>query len=265
MRTPGREADGEETKLYTRADVNAKSASTEKSALITKGLGGKNNISDVVCCATRLRVAVHDGSLVNKEMLTASGAAGVIIKGNGVQVIYGPSVTVVKSDLEIYLDSHAGDAEPIKDGEIVYAPISGKVCELTTVGDGVFSEGILGKGAAIEPAEGKVFAPFDGEITMTADTAHALGITSKEGLELLIHVGIDTVELKGNHYSLKVKEGDNVKKGQLLLEFDKDSINKAGYKTITPVVVSNADDFGDISIAASGSVQHGGEFIKVIK
>ena len=265
LRTPGREADGEETKLYTRADVNAKSASAEKSALITKGLGGKNNISDVDCCATRLRVTVHDGSLVNKEMLTASGAAGVIIKGNGVQVIYGPSVTVVKSDLEIYLDSHAGDAEPIKDGEIIYAPISGKVCELTTVGDGVFSEGILGKGAAIEPAEGKVFAPFDGEITMTADTAHALGITSKEGLELLIHVGIDTVELKGNHYSLKVKEGDNVKKGQLLLEFDKDSINKAGYKTITPVVVSNADDFGDISIAASGSVQHGGEFIKVIK
>ncbi len=277
LKTPGREDEGEETKLYTRADVNAKksgaAAHDERSALIVSGLGGKKNISDVDCCATRLRVTVHDGSLVNQEQLKASGAAGVVQKGNGVQVIYGPNVTVVKSNLELYLDTPIEDvpvvSEPIAaekpkkaaKAAVVYAPISGALHTLSEVNDGVFSEGILGSGAAIEPAEGKLFSPFDGEIATVAETLHAIGLVSAEGVELLIHVGIDTVDLKGKYFDVKVQPGDRVKKGQLLMEFDLDGIKNAGYRTVTPVVIGNSDAYSEITPASVQSVKHGDPLI----
>ncbi len=273
LKTPGR--DEGDVKLYTRADVNAKKAADgvtdEKSALIAKGLGGKANISDVDCCATRLRVTVKDSSLVDKNALTNSGAAGVIVKGNGVQVIYGPSVTVVKSNFDAYLDSadetavnppprpRMGSRPEIT----VYAPLSGKVHPLSEIGDGVFSEEILGKGIAIEPSEGAVFAPFDGIITTVADTGHAVGLVSELGTEILIHVGIDTVELKGKYYTVKVKNGDRVKKGDTLLEFDLNAIKKSGYKTITPVVVGNSENYGEFAAETGKSVNHGDPVIKL--
>ncbi|MDY3031373.1 MAG: glucose PTS transporter subunit IIA [Clostridia bacterium] len=266
LKTPGREEEGEETKLYTRADVNAKKAasSDERSPLIVAGLGGKINISDVDCCATRLRVTVKDGTLVKQDILKSTGAAGVVQKGNGVQIIYGPSVTVVKSNLEAYLDSHGGDI-PNKTSEIIYAPISGRVLPLSAVGDGVFSEEILGQGAAIDPTEGKVYAPFDGRISTVADTLHAIGITSKSGIELLIHVGIDTVQLKGLHYKAHVKAGDTVKKGDLLLEFDVIKIKQAGFKTITPIVIGNSGDYSSITAISAQTIEHGDGFINIEK
>ncbi len=270
LKTPGREADNEETKLYTRADVNAAKnpknsgdgSADPISALITRGLGGKKNISDVDCCATRLRITVYEPKLVNEADLKASGASGVIHKGNGVQVIYGPRVTVIKSNLEDYLMSPESDA-PVEISSIerektenvkkdvrtdIFAPMTGKVIELSGVDDGVFSEGMLGNGAAIEPTDGKVFAPFDGEVQMVYDTKHALGLISNSGVELLIHVGIDTVQLNGKYYDVKVENGQKIKKGDLLVNVDLDGISKAGYRTVTPVIVTNSDDFSEINI-----------------
>jgi len=287
LKTPGREADDEETKLYTRADVNAAKASGGSSgasgdpvsALITQGLGGKKNISDVDCCATRLRTTVYDPKLVDEGALKASGASGVIHKGNGVQVIYGPRVTVIKSNLEDYLASPASDA-PIevsvddvkgktqsnakKDVNAeVFAPMKGKVISLSEVNDGVFSEEMLGKGVAIEPTEGKVFAPFNGEVQMVYDTKHALGLISDNGVELLVHVGIDTVQLNGKFYDVKVENGQKIKKGDLLVNVDLDGISKAGYRTVTPVIVTNSDDFSNIESIVSNSADINTKIISI--
>lgn len=276
LKTPGRESDDEETKLYTRADVNAAkdgkaasgSSSDPVSALIVQGLGGKANISDVDCCATRLRTTVHNSDLVDEGALKASGASGVIHKGNGVQVIYGPKVTVIKSNLEDYLASPESDtpaaAAPITEDNTkkadkkaakgdVYAPMQGKIIPLEKVEDGVFSEGMLGMGVAIEPEKGTVTAPFDGEVQMVYDTKHAFGLMSDEGIELLIHIGIDTVQLNGKFYDVKVENGQKIKKGQLLAQVDLDGIAKAGYRTVTPVIVTNSDDFESIDVFTDNS------------
>ena len=293
LKTPGREDGDEEVKLYTRADVNARkegaskesAGSDEVSPLIVKGLGGKANISDVDCCATRLRMTVYDAALVDEGTLKASGAAGVIKKGNGVQVIYGPKVSVIKSNLEDYLqhhvdahhvDAHHVDApvdtvaakvekseekkESVSESKAesniaVYAPMEGKAVPLKEVNDGVFSEEMLGKGMAIIPTVGKVAAPFDGTVSMIYTTKHAIALTSTEGVEILIHVGIDTVQLNGKYYDIKVAVGDEVKAGDLLAEFDIKGIESEGYRTITPIIVANTDAYKDVVAVASGEVK----------
>lgn len=283
LKTPGREDGDEEVKLYTRADVNAKKEGTAKegagndevSPLIVKGLGGKANISDVDCCATRLRMTVYDAALVDESTLKASGAAGVIKKGNGVQVIYGPKVSVIKSNLEDYLqhhvDAHVDTAtakvekseekkESVSESKAesniaVYAPMEGKAVPLKEVNDGVFSEDMLGKGMAIIPTVGKVAAPFDGKVSMIYTTKHAIALTSTEGVEILIHVGIDTVQLNGKYYDIKVAVGDEVKAGDLLAEFDIKGIESEGYRIITPIIVANTDAYKDVVAVASGEVK----------
>ncbi len=279
LKTPGREENAEEIKLYTRADVNAKKgdskggASTDGdpvSIMITKGLGGKKNISDVDCCATRLRTTVFNADLVDEPTLKASGAAGVIKKGNGIQVIYGPQVAVIKSKLEDYLQSPASDliedapaakgsednadVKTSKEALVLTAALNGTAMPLSEVGDGVFSEGMLGQGIAIEPDEGNVYAPCDGEISMVFDTKHAIGITSANGAELLVHIGIDTVQLNGKFYDIKVNSGDSIKAGDLIAEFDMDAIKKEGYRVITPVIVTNSDDYKTIKVVKTGKV-----------
>ncbi len=291
FKTPGREEGEAETKLYTRADVNAKKDAPKNggdnvSATITKGLGGKANISDVDACATRLRTTVYDQSLVDEGILKSSGAAGVIKKGNGVQIIYGPKVTVIKSNLEDYLQSDASndvstntssneknnkvESVPSKEdkknsGEKkkIYSPLEGKVLSLEEVADGVFSEGMLGKGAAIEPSVGIVTAPFDGEIATVFVTKHAIGLTSKDGVELLIHVGLDTVQLDGKYYEAKVKDGDKVKAGDVLLEFDIEGIKKEGYRVVTPIIVTNSDNYKAVNTIAKGNIKRKDSFLVV--
>ena len=223
FKTPGREADDEETKLYTRKDINArKDAAVVKeedgfdrvSALILKGLGGKANLADVDCCATRLRVTVSNPDLVQDSLLRESGASDVIHKGNGVQVIYGPQVSVVKSNLEDFLDTVDSDSVDILLGEAVfeapkqenktnksglgvmelYAHMNGAVVLLENVADEAFSSKVLGDGIAIEPAEGKLYAPCDGKVGMVFDTKPAINLVSKDGCEILLHIGIDTVK-----------------------------------------------------------------------
>ena len=306
-KTPGREPDTEEPKLYRRSDVEAAknagkegevspASKYEEAPLITAGLGGKKNISDVDCCATRLRITVFDASKVDDALLKQSGAAGIIKKGNGIQVIYGPKVTVIKSRLEDYLHDPISDeevsvntantaAEPVKQEEKkeepvadkksenkaaalvdkVYAPIQGNIVKLESVKDEAFSSGAMGKGIAIEPKEGKVYAPFDGIIETAFPTKHAIGLTSDKGVELLIHVGMDTVKLGGAHFISHIEEGQKIKKGDLLLEFNIEKIRGAGYPTLTPVIVTNSDDYSEVDITSASSVNAGDDLLDVKK
>lgn len=249
--TPGRETDNDEVKLYTRKDVDAKKAESKKgektadtvSPLIVEGLGGTDNIVDVDCCATRLRITVKNQELVSDGKLKQSGSAGIIKNGNGVQVIYGPKVTVIKSSLSDYIDSLKNSA--LQDNASpVFSPLSGKIISLEATGDHAFS--VLGEGVAIEPENGKVYAPFDGVVENVANTSHAIGLKSDSGVDVLIHVGVDTVKLDGKHFKPHVKDGDKVKKGQLILEADIDEIQKAGFKTYTPVIVISENKIKNI-------------------
>ena len=253
FKTPGREDDDVETKLYTKADVNARkeaqndgvASEDAMSEAITKGLGGKKNISDVDCCATRLRCTVHDAAKVSDSILKATGASGVVHKGNGVQVIYGPNVTVIKSNLEDYLEKAPNtyaeaenaeaenapaqkEAEPaqetkeqkVVDTITVCSPMSGLAADLSTAPDEAFAEKMMGDGAVVTPEDPYVRAPEDGEVAFVFDTKHAIGFVTDSGVSLLIHVGIDTVKLNGEGFEALVESGQTVKKGDPMLKLD---------------------------------------------
>lgn len=285
-KTPGREEDDEETKLYTRKDVNERKAaktgggdSDRVSALILAGLGGKDNISDIDACATRLRITVKKPELVIDSHLKQSGASGVIHKGNGVQIIYGPQVSVVKSHFEDYLESSASDnVDIIADAEKqvpadmknvnsakieLFAHLNGTVVELDNVEDEAFSSRTLGDGVAIEPSEGKLYAPCDALVEMVFDSSHAINLVSDDGAEILLHIGIDTVKLNGKYFKTHVSEGQKVKRGDLLISFDPEAIKKAGYKVTTPIIICNFDDFSNIEITASGNIKAGEKIIQL--
>ena len=279
-KTPGRD-DAEEVKLYTRADVNARSAASGStapagddpvSALIVEGLGGAANLSDVDCCATRLRCTVKDAALVRQDVLKASGASGVICKGNGVQVVYGPKVAVIKAKLEDYLENvpktpvatatPAPAAHAAKD-TVLSACLNGTVVPLADVKDEAFASGALGDGIAIEPTDGELVAPADGEISSTFETHHAVGMTTVDGAELLMHIGIDTVKLGGKHFTYLVNEGDKVKKGQPLIRFELEAIKAEGYPVTTPLIVCNTDDYAAVEAKASGAVKQGDALLEL--
>ena len=285
-KTPGRD-DAEEVKLYTRADVNARSAASGStapagddpvSALIVEGLGGAANLSDVDCCATRLRCTVKDAALVRQDVLKASGASGVICKGNGVQVVYGPKVAVIKAKLEDYLENApktsaataapapatapAAPAAAAKD-TVLSACLNGTVVPLDEVKDEAFASGALGDGIAIEPIDGELVAPADGEISSTFETHHAVGMTTADGAELLMHIGIDTVKLGGKHFTYLVNEGDKVKKGQPLIRFELEAIKAEGYPVTTPLIVCNTDDYAAVAAKASGAVKQGDALLEL--
>ena len=271
-KTPGRD-DAEEVKLYTRADVNARSAASGStapagddpvSALIVEGLGGAANLSDVDCCATRLRCTVKDVALVKQDVLKASGASGVICKGDGVQVVYGPKVAVIKAKLEDYLENapKTPAAHAAKD-TVLSACLNGTVVPLADVKDEAFASGALGDGIAIEPTDGELVAPADGEISSTFETHHAVGMTTADGAELLMHIGIDTVKLGGKHFTYLVNEGDKVKKGQPLIRFDLEAIKAEGYPVTTPLIVCNTDDYAAVAAKASGTVKQGDALLEL--
>ena len=284
-KTPGRD-DAEEVKLYTRADVNARNAASGSvpagndpvSALIVEGLGGAANLSDVDCCATRLRCTVKDAALVKQDVLKASGASGVICKGNGVQVVYGPKVAVIKAKLEDYLENApktsaataapapatapAAPAAAAKD-TVLSACLNGTVVPLADVKDEAFASGALGDGIAIEPTDGELVAPADGEISSTFETHHAVGMTTVDGAELLMHIGIDTVKLGGKHFTYLVSEGDKVKKGQPLIRFELEAIKAEGYPVTTPLIVCNTDDYAAVVAKASGTVKQGDALLEL--
>ena len=272
FKTPGREDDDAETKLYTRADVNAAKAAnasttnvTEEMAvsqLICQGLGGKKNISDVDCCATRLRCTVFDASKVKEELLKQSGAAGVIQKGLGVQVIYGPKVTVIKSNLEDYLESSASDAEiapsipetPVKEEvtqqkeeikkekEVFSSFVEGRMADISQAPDEAFAGKLMGDGIVMFPTSNVIYAPADVTIETVFPTKHALGLKTKAGTEILLHVGIDTVKLDGKGFNVFVNDGDKVKKGEKLMEVDLAFIKENAASTAIPMVFTKLEE-----------------------
>ena len=287
--TPGRESDDVEPKLYTRSDYKEKTgigpdgakagASDPVSAMILQGLGGKQNISDVDCCATRLRITVVEESKVDDALLKASGASGVIHKGNGIQVVYGPQVAVIKSNLVDFMESPESDqlgaapvsvvaeapapAKEAKQSSVLGAHMSGAVVALSEVADEAFASGAMGEGVAIEPAEGRLYAPADGVIETVFETKHAVAMTTDAGVELLMHIGIDTVKLGGKHFETHVAPEQEVKKGDLLVSFDMDAIRAEGYVLSTPMIVCNTDDYSAIQTLASGNVSGGEDLLSI--
>ena len=288
FKTPGREDDDTETKLYTKADVNArKEAQTDgttsadkedaRSEAITRGLGGKKNISDVDCCATRLRCTVHEPGRVNDSILKATGASGVVHKGNGVQVIYGPNVTVIKSNLEDYLekapDTYAEtEAAKAEETEVqtqeaqgqkvietitVCSPITGLAADLSTVPDEAFAGKMMGDGAAVTPEDPYVRAPEDGEVAFVFDTKHAIGFVMDSGVSILIHVGIDTVKLNGEGFEALVESGQTVKKGDPMLKLDLEYLKAHAPSLASPVLCTELEDNQRIRILKEGPVKAG--------
>ncbi len=288
-KTPGR--DDSEVKLYTRKDLNARDAgengaggNTALSEQITLGLGGKDNISDVDCCITRLRCTVKDASKVDQAILKATGASGVLCKGKGVQVVYGPKVSVIKSELEAYLASDASNhptsapapAAPVAPAVTaaptpsapgapftVYSPFAGRVVPLEEVPDDVFSQKMVGDGFAVIPEQDAVFAPVDGVVTMIFDTKHAFTIQTPGGTKLLVHMGLDTIRLQGTPFTLSIQQGDTVKVGQPIGKMDRAAIEAAGYQTITPVVVADLIGFSGVEITQLGTVKPGDAVLNV--
>ena len=269
LKTPGREDDDSEVKLYTRKDLEAKNNETatnttsdNRSKLIAEGLGGKANISDVDCCATRLRCTVHDASLVSEEILNSTGAKGVVKKGNGIQVIYGPQVTVIKSNLEDYLEN---SVEEVTASEVVVAPCDGKVGLLSETPDETFASEMMGKGLVIFPTSNKFYAPVDGKVSFVFGTKHAIGMVSDKGTEILLHIGIDTVTLNGEGYTIHVENGQDIKKGDLLAEVDLDFIKSKGLSTATPIVFTNLEQDSKLKVLKMGEVKANDAIIEVQK
>ena len=287
LKTPGRGEEDEEVKLYRRSDVEAKKngehggASVDDSVSrdICNGLGGKKNISDVDCCATRLRCTVFKPELVNDTLLKSTGASGVVHKGNGVQIIYGPKVTVIKSNLEDYLETapneeyHASAAEKIHEEEasgdgtqkvqkviktvMIASPITGVAAPLSDTPDEVFSNKMLGDGAAVTPVDNIVRAPEDGEVAFVFDTKHAIGFMTESGISLLIHVGIDTVKLDGKGFEVFVENGQKVKKGEPMMKLDLDYLKANAPSVMSPVICSEMEENQKVRLIKTGDIQAG--------
>ena len=287
FKTPGREDDDEETKLYTKADYKAREGAggaaggeagfDAKSAAIAKGLGSKRNITSIDCCATRLRCSVADASLVDEKILKATGAVGVIVKGTGVQVIYGPQVAVIKSNLETYLET-APEVEPedapaavaeekpaeaaaqetapsAGEKHTLCSPVTGTVHPITEAPDDAFASKMMGDGFFIYPSKGEVLAPADGEVVFVFDTKHAIGMKSADGTEYLLHIGVDTVALGGKGFNVFVKAGQQVKKGDKLMEFDIDYIRANATSDACLVIFTGLPEGTSVEMTATGEVK----------
>ena len=287
LKTPGREDDDAETKLFTKADYKAKqsgaagagaaaAAGDEKSVLITQGLGGKKNISDVDCCATRLRCTVVKPELVNEAVLKATSPSGIIRKGQGIQIIYGPSVAVVKSNLEDYLETapneeyiadvpeeaedvqqEAGETKENAGGEarvmkILCAPVSGTAAPITKASDEAFAGKMMGDGYIVRPGEGMVYAPEDAEVSFVFPSKHAVGMKSEDGTEYLIHIGVDTVNLNGEGFEAFVKDGDRVKKGDRLIAFDIEYIKEHAKSDECIIVFTSLQEGEEVRLIKPG-------------
>ena len=303
FKTPGREDDDTETKLYTKADVNERKAAKdvknfdekagavadEFSQTISRGLGGKANISDVDCCETSLRITVIDPEKVNDALLKSTGASGVVHKGQGVQIIYGPRVTVIKSDLEDYLasvteehfeddavENNIASASKTKDSTtssdkaqdsdvesepistvIISSPMTGIAADLSTAPDEAFAGKMMGDGAVVTPEEGVVVAPEDGTVLFVFDTKHALGFTTDSGIGMIIHVGIDTVKLEGKGFDVQVEAGCHVNKGDVLMKLDLDYLKANAPSVTTPVICTELKDNQKIRLITDGPIKAG--------
>lgn len=294
FKTPGREDDDTETKLYTKADVNARKEAGKETAgntgtadpvseAITQGLGGKKNISDVDCCATRLRITVHDAARVNDEIIKTTGSRGIVKKGQGVQIIYGPQVTVIKSKLEDYLETAPDEyyesaavseensaeentdtvnennktREKVVNTIVVSSPITGMAGDITTCPDEGFAGKMMGDGAVVTPEDAVICAPEDGEVLFVFETKHALGFQTENGLGMLLHIGIDTVSLNGEGFEVFVENGQKVKKGDPLMKIDIPFLASHAPSLCSPVLCTELEENQRVRLLATGEVKAG--------
>ena len=298
LKTPGREDDDEETKLYTKADVNARrteakegescsqaeNSKDSRSAAIAMGMGGRNNITSVDCCATRLRCSIADSSLVDEKLLKSTGAVGVIVKGQGIQIIYGPQVTVIKSELEAYLaEEHEEDtAEATDDAENMgtkvtaeteasvnlaeskniaenvhklYSPFQGVLKPITEAPDEAFASKAMGDGYLVMPENGTVVAPEDGEVMFVFPSKHAIGLKAADGTEYLLHIGVDTVKLNGEGFTVFVSDGQKIKKGDKLMEFDPAYIREHAVSDACIVIFTGLTEGESLSLEGEKQVK----------
>lgn len=298
LKTPGREDDDEETKLYTKADVNARrteakegesgiqaeNSKDSRSAAIAMGMGGRNNITSVDCCATRLRCSIADSSLVDEKLLKSTGAVGVIVKGQGIQIIYGPQVTVIKSELEAYLaEKHEEDTAEATDGvenmgtkvtaeteasvnlaeskniaenvHKLYSPFQGVLKPITEAPDEAFASKAMGDGYLVMPEDGIVVAPEDGEVMFVFPSKHAIGLKAADGTEYLLHIGVDTVKLNGEGFTVFVSDGQKIKKGDKLMEFDSAYIREHAVSDACIVIFTGLTEGESLSLEGEKQVK----------
>lgn len=250
LKTPGRD-DAEEVRLYTSEDVEKRYSESKKNIaeLICRGLGGVQNISYVDCCTTRLRCTVRDSALVDKELLKSTGTSAVVQKGQGVQIVYGPQVTAINSKVQDYLSKNTD--------VIIYSPIDGIAGEISELPDEVFSNRIMGDGVAITPTDGTLYAPEDAEIVFVFNTKHSIGLRTKSGVDLLLHMGIDTVELNGEGFETFVEAGDYVKKGTPLLRMDLGFVKENAKSIMSPIVCTELNDDESVQLLKAGYVKAG--------
>ena len=267
--TPGRNGNYETAEASEESSSEVKVAEGSQAVNIINLLGGRANIVDVDACMTRLRVTVKDADKVgDAEQWKAEGAMGLVMKGQGVQAIYGPKADVLKSDIQDILDSGEiipetlpsqmtevqQNAVQYKDlTEEVYSVADGEVIALEQVKDPVFSQKMMGDGFAVEPENGNIVSPVSGTVSSVFPTKHALGIVTEAGLEVLVHIGLDTVSLEGKPFTVHVTEGQKVAAGDLLVTADLDAIREAGRETSTIVVFTNADAIKSVNLEQTGS------------
>ena len=272
--TPGRNGNYEQNDDAASGDGAVAGATTSSASSqvinIINLLGGRANIVDVDACMTRLRVTVKDAEKVgNEEQWKAEGAMGLVMKGQGVQAIYGPKADVLKSDIQDLLDSGEVIPETLPSQmtaaqqntvafkgvtEEVYSVADGQVIELEQVKDPVFAQKMMGDGFAVEPANGNIVSPVAGTVSSIFPTKHALGLVTAEGLEVLVHIGLDTVSLEGKPFDVKVSEGQAVTAGDLLVTADLAAIREAGRETTTVVVFTNGDAIKSVKLEQTGSL-----------
>ena len=268
--TPGRNGNYETAEGSEESSSEVKVAAGSQAVNIINLLGGRANIVDVDACMTRLRVTVKDADKVgNAEQWKAEGAMGLVMKGQGVQAIYGPKADVLKSDIQDILDSGEIIPETLPSQmteaqqnavqykgltEEVYSVADGEVIALEQVKDPVFAQKMMGDGFAVEPANGNIVSPVSGTVSSIFPTKHALGLVTEAGLEVLVHIGLDTVSLEGKPFTVHVAEGQKVAAGDLLVTADLDAIRVAGRETSTVVVFTNGDAIKSVKLEKTGSL-----------
>ena len=277
--TPGRNGNYETAEGSEESSSEVKVAAGSQAVNIINLLGGRANIVDVDACMTRLRVTVKDADKVgNAEQWKAEGAMGLVMKGQGVQAIYGPKADVLKSDIQDVLDS--GEVIPetlpsqmtaVQKAEATFKGVTdevhsvadGQVINIEDVKDPVFSQKMMGDGFAVEPENGKIVSPVAGKVTSIFPTKHALGLVTDNGLEVLVHIGLDTVSLEGKPFDVKVTEGQTVAAGDLLVEANLDAIREAGRETSTVVVFTNVDAIKSVKVEHTGKLAANAPVAKV--
>jgi len=241
LKTPGREdaetnAEGENSSL----DLSSKSFK------ILEALGGSGNLKHLDACITRLRLTVNDAQLVDVQKLKSLGATGAMNAGGGnFQVVFGTESDLIKEEIKRIMKNPVASS---LDASALYSPLIGKMINLTEIPDELFSQGAMGQGFGVDPTDGKVYSPCDGVVGTIFKTNHAVAIAAENGAEVLVHVGIDTVKMNGEGFKAFVKNGDQIKKGQLLIEFDLNLVKAKAKSHLTPVVVTNSADLAEVSI-----------------